>query len=204
MIALDLDGTLEDSRDDMVAAVARTRMEHGLPPLEDAEIRPNVSKGMPHLYATCLGELSNPAPEFARQYKAGIVDKTKLYPGIREALTQLSEPLAVVTNKPERLSITLLEALGILPLISTVIGGDSCTEAKPSPIMLQEAVRRCGGPVIMVGDSAGDIKMAHAFGCPVVWAGWGYLDDAPAGSDAIAMQPQDLPSVIADLVARRR
>ena len=131
MIALDLDGTLEDSRDDMVAAVARTRREHGLSPLEDAQIRPNVSKGMPHLYATCLGELSNPAPGFARQYEAGIVVKTKLYPGIREALIQLSEPLAVVTNKPERLSITLLEALGILPLISTVIGGDSCTEAKP-------------------------------------------------------------------------
>ena len=143
MIALDLDGTIEDSRDDMVSAVHQVRAARGLRPIQDADIRPNVSRGMPHLYATCLPELDDAAASYARAYADGIADKTTLYPGILQTLKMLRGPLAVVTNKPEALSELLLEALGIRDLFTAVVGGDSCAEAKPSPLMLEEAVRRC-------------------------------------------------------------
>lgn len=202
MIALDLDGTLEDSRDDMVAAVHRVRAARDLPPLEDGAIRPNVSRGMPHLYATCLPELDDAPAAYATAYSAGIADSTRLYPGMREALAALPGPLAVVTNKPEALSALLLEALGVREMFSAIVGGDSCAEAKPSPVMLQEAVERCGGgPIVMVGDSGGDIRMARAYGCPVVWAGWGYYDTAPGQPDATASEPSDLPGVVRALLA---
>ncbi len=156
---------------------------------------------MPHLYATCLPELDDAAASYARAYADGIADKTTLYPGILQTLKMLRGPLAVVTNKPEALSELLLEALGIRDLFTAVVGGDSCAEAKPSPLMLEEAVRRCGSPVIMVGDSAGDIRMARAFGCPVVWAGWGYYDSISEQPDATAQTPGDLPSVVEALLS---
>ena len=69
--------------------------------------------------------------------------------------------------------------------------------------MLEEAVRRCGGPVIMVGDSGGDIRMARAYGCPVVWAGWGYQAEAPGTPDAIAMVPADLPGAVQRILSQQ-
>ena len=57
VIALDLDGTIEDSRQDMVAAVHRVRHRYGLPKRQDLDIVGHVNRGMPHLYSVCFSEL---------------------------------------------------------------------------------------------------------------------------------------------------
>ncbi len=38
--------------------------------------------------------------------------------------------MAVVTNKPYRFSIELLEGFGLLPYFPVVFGGDSCADEK--------------------------------------------------------------------------
>lgn len=213
LIALDLDGTLEDSRADMTAAVHRVRAALGLPPRPDAAVRPHVNAGMDALYRACFddhlgggnaGRVSEVRAAYEVDYLAHIADETRLYPGIEAALGALSElgRLACVTNKPERLSRRLLEVLGVGARFGTVVGGDSCRESKPSPLMLQEASRRVAiapgeGRAFMIGDTAADIRMGKAYGAVTVWCAWGYLADAPEpAADHAAASPADLVSIV--------
>ncbi len=216
LIALDLDGTLEDSRDDMVAAVVRVRAAFELPARPGEHFVEHVNRGMPHLYRVCFEELLGDPPAHARaqqayvaDYSAHIADSTRLYPGMADALAQLSElgSLAIVTNKPEGLSDQLLRALGVRERFAVVIGGDSCAEPKPSPVPLRAAAARLGvGPpvagehpprVFMIGDSAGDVRCGRAAGAWMIWCAWGYKDDpGELSPDAIARTPDQLPGIV--------
>jgi len=217
VIALDLDGTLEDSREDMVAAVQRLRARLGLPKRDSVGFREHVNRGMAHLYQHCFAEhlagddgarLAAVADAYTADYSAHIDDTTRLYDGMREALAELAQlgRLAVVTNKPEGLSDQLLRALGVRDLFGAVLGGDSCETAKPTPAPLAEAVRRLGGAeeVFMIGDSAGDVACGTAFGATTIWCAWGYKDaPGPITPNAVARTPADLPGLIRALGSGR-
>ena len=108
---------------------------------------------MDHLYSTCFadllargGALADVRAAYEADYLAHIADTTRLYPGMAEALAELAQlgKLACVTNKPERLSAALLAALAVAQHFAAIIGGDTCAESKPSPIVLAEASRRVG------------------------------------------------------------
>ncbi|MEE2756866.1 MAG: HAD-IA family hydrolase [Myxococcota bacterium] len=207
LIAFDLDGTLEDSRDDMVSAIHRVRRRFGLGDRSDKNFRDHVNRGMGHLYAECFsellaqGKLDDVRAAYTEDYGARIAEKTRLYDGMTETLLALKQQfsLAVVTNKPERLSNMLLDALGVLEHFDAVIGGDTASRPKPAAAPLEEAVRRANisGRVIMVGDSAGDIACARAYGCPVIWCEWGYAATFGAvDPDRVAKSPMQLPMLI--------
>lgn len=216
VICFDLDGTLEDSRDDMVAAVQRVRGALKLPPRVDEDFLPHVNRGMQHLYRTCFAEafegeadgdaatLAHLTEAYAESYAADIANTTTLYDGIAQVLSELAEvaPLALVTNKPEALSQKLLAALGIADRFVAIIGGDSLPVCKPDPGMLDAAMARAGGaPAVMIGDSAGDIRLAKAHGTPIIWCAWGYADGpGPIAPDAVAEHPSDLPRLVAELL----
>ncbi|HKU37976.1 MAG TPA: HAD hydrolase-like protein, partial [Polyangiales bacterium] len=148
LIAIDLDGTIEDSRNDMVAVAMRVRDELGLPARADELLRPHVNGGMEALYRACFDDYLWPGDDnrlfvvqaaYEADYLANVAVETRMYPGMADALAGLARrgALVCVTNKPERISRRLLEALGVLELFSTVVGGDSCPQNKPHPIMLQ-------------------------------------------------------------------
>ncbi|MEE2787941.1 MAG: HAD-IA family hydrolase [Myxococcota bacterium] len=188
MIALDLDGTLEDSRQDMVESIIRVRQDLNLPHRPAGDFIDHVNRGMAHLYQVGFEEIyrDNPVDDlklaevrrrYCEDYEAHIAHHTRLYDGMADALSELGTlaTLAVVTNKPEHLSRVLLRRLGVEASFHAIIGGDTCSMGKPSPLPLTEAARRCeASQVIMVGDSIGDIRCARAFGCPVIWCAWGY------------------------------
>ena len=212
LIAFDLDGTLEDSRDDMVAAICRVRQQFGLDKRSADFLRNHVNRGMNHLYSECFpepvaeGKLADVRAAYTLDYGARIADQTRLYGDMEAALIDLKQRfrLAVVTNKPERLSSMLLDALGVLDFFDAVIGGDTASEPKPSAAPLHEAVRRAqiSGRVIMVGDSAGDIACARAFGCPVIWCAWGYAANfGPVAPDAVVNAPTELSNAVESLLA---
>ena len=68
-------------------------------------------------------------------------------------------------------------------IFSAVIGGDTFDFAKPNPGMLRGAIDRSGlkstEKCVMVGDSAGDVRMAQAYGAQAVWCEWGYYETLP-------------------------
>jgi phosphoglycolate phosphatase len=213
LIGIDLDGTIEDSRNDMVAAATRVRRELGLSPRADELLRPYVNGGMEQLYRACFDDYLSPGDEvrlrivqdaYEADYLAHVAVDTHLYAGMGEALNALSGlgALVCVTNKPERISRALLQALGVLELFSTVIGGDSCEQNKPHPIMLQTAAARCGfertrgGKAFMIGDTNADIQLARAYGAVAIWCAWGYLNAPSDAPDAQARHPDELMALV--------
>jgi phosphoglycolate phosphatase len=210
-IGIDLDGTLEDSRVDMVAAARRVRAQLDLPVRADELLRPHVNAGMEQLYRACFDDYlaaGEPSARFAQvqagyeaDYLAHVADETRLYPGIEAALHGLAPlaTLACITNKPERISRKLLEQLGVGACFATVVGGDTCVAAKPHPVMLRAAIERSGvqpAQVFMVGDSAADQKLAAAFGARFVWCAWGYVSELDVPEADIARAPADLVGII--------
>jgi phosphoglycolate phosphatase len=141
---------------------------------------------------------------YEADYFTHIAVETRLYPGVAAALGALVAfgPLACVTNKPERLSRRLLEALGVGDRFATVIGGDTCAEAKPSPLMLREAARRTAfdpaqGRAFMIGDTAADIRMGKSYGACTIWCGWGYANAAPdPAPDHVARTPEEVVGLV--------
>ena len=211
LIALDLDGTLEDSRSDMAAVVHRVRARLDLPARPDEAVRPWVNRGMDQLYRACFDDhlqgsdvrLADVRARYEEDYLVNVARETRLYPGIAAALARLAElgRLAVVTNKPERISRRLLATLGVDGAFSAVIGGDTCAATKPDPRVLEEAARRCGfdaasGRAVMIGDTAADVALGRAFGAVTIWCAWGYVDDPGGKPDFTAETPEALPELV--------
>jgi phosphoglycolate phosphatase len=211
LIGLDLDGTLEDSRSDMVAAVRRVRTALNLAPRPDDAIRPWVNRGMDQLYRACFDDyvdgvetrLAVVRTRYEADYLDNVARDTRLYPGIADSLAQLTDfgRLAVITNKPERISRRLLEALGVDRFVAAIIGGDTCTASKPDPLVFAEAARRCGfhaarDRAVMVGDTTADVTLGRAVGAATIWCAWGYLDHPGEEPDFVATQPSDLPGLV--------
>jgi phosphoglycolate phosphatase len=91
------------------------------------------------------------------------------------------------TNKPQRLTHLLLDALGWRRRFDAVVGGDTSPVRKPDPLPLREAIARAGGGrAVFVGDSIVDAETARAAGLPFVAVTFGFSDRpvAELGADA--------------------
>lgn len=213
LIAIDLDGTLEDSRRDMISAVHRVRASFSLAIRSDDQVAPWVNQGMEQLYKNtfddllangiCSEQYDRVQEAYERDYLKHVASETRLYPGISGALSGLSEigRLVVVTNKPEKISKRLIEELKIDQFISGLVGGDTTEKNKPDPALLKEAARQIGfstdsGHSFMIGDSSGDIKMGRRFGATTIWCSWGYAKEPGAEPHWIANVPEELPTLV--------
>jgi phosphoglycolate phosphatase len=101
-------------------------------------------------------------------YEAHQTDYTRAYPGVPEALEALSAmPMAVLTNKPVRISVSILEALGLAKHFRAIYGGNSFPTKKPDPLgattILREFSLRAN-EAVMVGDSEVDEQTARNSG----------------------------------------
>lgn len=204
---IDLDGTIEDSRLDMANCVNLVREKFSLPRSNVDEIQKYVTKGMDELYRSCfsevLSDLEKVRQEYENCYFINSCVYTKCYDGIPEAIKKLSQSgkIIVVTNKPEKISRELLKQLDLIDFITDVMGGDSCSECKPSPLPLQIAARRHGfvtgsHSAYMIGDSLGDVQAAYAFGAKAVWCSWGYLNKLEnISADIVLDHPSQLENL---------
>jgi len=148
LLVFDLDGTLVDSQRDLTQAVNATRAWMGLEPLPAENVSRYVGNGAPVLIQRALPDAgeedwSRGLTFFLEYYREHMLDSTRLYPGVREALDELHAarvPLAVLTNKPIRFSLQMLEKLGLDLHFFRVYGGNSFPEKKPSPMGLEALI----------------------------------------------------------------
>jgi phosphoglycolate phosphatase len=182
-IIFDLDGTLVDSSLDITNALNHALGPHGLPPLTVEKTITLVGEGIGRLIEKVLPEgLSQKRDEilsnFLRYYEEHISDYSHLYPGVIDTLDMLKgRVLSVVTNKRERLSVKLLEDLGIARHFRSIIGPDTAGEKKPSPRPVLLACERAGvktEETVMVGDSDIDIRTGKAAGLVTIAVPYGY------------------------------
>ena len=183
LLVFDLDGTLIDSKTDLVNSVNATRAWMGLGPLPVEQVSSYVGNGAPMLVKRALPDATDPQLAdalryFLDYYKEHMLDATTLYPGVREALDQLhgtGKPLAILTNKPVKFSVTLIQRLGFERHFFRIYGGNSFEDKKPHPVGLNALIEeRAVDPrkTIMVGDSSVDIltaRNAGAWSCGVSW-----------------------------------
>ena len=201
-LLFDLDGTLVDTAPDLAGAVQDLARERNLPIPTLAELRPVASHGAPGLLGVGFGVTVNDPSystlrqDFLRLYRAREHQNSVLFPGIAETLQQLELrqlPWAIVTNKTEALARDLLERLALPYPPAAVVGGDSTSEPKPSPLPVRFALRQMvlgdESLALFLGDDRRDIEAAHAAGLPAWAAAWGYwqASDPPStwGAEAI-------------------
>lgn len=184
LVIFDLDGTLIDSKQDLACAVNAAREHSGLPPLSNETIYSYVGDGAPTLIRRVLGpgatgeQVQQALAFFLSYYQEHLIDYTVLYPGVRKTLDRLiaaGVKLAVLTNKPVRMSRAIVDALGVGGLFERVYGGNSFEQKKPHPVGLTTLLSECSAAPdrsLMVGDSAVDVRTArnaHVRACGVTY-----------------------------------
>ncbi len=185
-ILFDLDGTIADTADDLCAAVNRMRTRRQLLPLDHHCMRPLVSFGSTKLLDLGLGipvthqDFPEYRHEFITEYETHICQQTTLFQGMEETLEFLEKnkiKWGIVTNKPEKLTHQLLQFLPICP--ACVVGGDTCSRAKPYPdplLLAAETLRLAPESCLYVGDAEHDMQAATAANMQGVIALYGYID----------------------------
>jgi phosphoglycolate phosphatase len=187
----DLDGTLIDTAPDLARATNHVLASEGRRHVSIAEIRPFVGRGARRMIERGFAATGAPAEPhrmeshyhaFIAYYSENIAVDSRPFPGTLELLDRLDEAgvkLGICTNKQERLSLRLLDRLGLTQRFGAIIGADTIGISKPDPAPYREAVTRLGasgGGSVMIGDSETDILTARAAGVPVIAVTFGYTD----------------------------
>jgi phosphoglycolate phosphatase len=208
-VVFDLDGTLVDSRADLAAAVNHVLAELGLPVIPLATVERYVGEGARVLVERALGaERATLVPRglelFMDYYGAHLLDATRPYPGVPEALAALADRgvvLSVLTNKPAVMSRAIVEGLGLGARFRAVLGGDSLPVRKPDPAGLDRLRQRTGTArerMLLVGDSPVDLRTAHAGRVAFCGVAWGLAPEAlrAAGAERMIERPAELVPLV--------
>jgi phosphoglycolate phosphatase len=180
----DLDGTLLDTKMDLVNSVNAMLRETGRPEQSPDLVASYVGHGAPQLIARVLGPDANDQARqeslalFLKVYEKQMLNLTRPYPGVVEGLTALnSYPMVVLSNKPTRLSVAILQGLNMAHFFRSIYGGDSFEKKKPDPASALSIVKQLGcnpAEVAMVGDSDVDIQTARNTGMLAVAVKYGF------------------------------
>jgi phosphoglycolate phosphatase len=202
-ILFDFDGTLADSYAAIAASVNHVRATHGLPLLDEAEVRRHVGHGPEHLLENTVpaGEVAANLAIYRAHHPAVMRRLTQPLPGALEtvaALRRAGVKLGVCSNKPSVFTKALLDVLGFASAFSVVLGPEDVPRLKPAPDMLLAALGKLQvtpDATLYVGDMVVDIECARAAGLRV-WV-------VPTGSEELdrlrAAQPDRMLSGLAEL-----
>jgi phosphoglycolate phosphatase-like HAD superfamily hydrolase len=142
-VLFDLDGTLADTAGDLGGALNQLRIQRGLDPLPLDLLRPYASAGARGLIGVGLGiqpedaEFESLRLGFLDAYTRCLADTTVLFDGMAQVLDTLEAkglPWGVVTNKPHRFTVPVMQGLGLAQRAATLISGDTTAHAKPHPL----------------------------------------------------------------------
>ena len=185
LIVFDVDGTLVDSEDLIVAAQRAAFLAHGLePPTRERSLS---IVGLSLVQAMRVLVPDGPAESLAEGYKTAFqrlradpAYREPLFPGAAELLAELSGRdevvLGIATGKSRRGVAHLLARHGWERVFATIQTADD-HPSKPHPAMLEQALAETGAAPrdsVMIGDSTFDMAMARAAGIGAVGVSWGY------------------------------
>lgn len=171
LIIFDLDGTLIDSRQDIATSVNEVLSTMRRPTLPNETIYGYIGDGVRCLIERSLGsapseDVDGALAMFLPIYRRHILDSTRPYQGVREALSALEDgrTLAILSNKPTRESTIVLEGLHLRHHFDFVHGGESFSKRKPDPMGITALMTETGTPrerTLMIGDSRVDYEAAR-------------------------------------------
>ena len=208
LVIFDLDGTLIDSRLDLIHSVNAMLRNFHRPELPGDVVASYVGDGAPMLVRRALGD-----PDDEKFFKAGLdfflayyrehkLDYTHAYPGIPELLEQIQSngahrKMAVLSNKPVNPSRAIVEALGLAGFFVQVYGGNSFETKKPDPLGVNTLLKETATlpeNTMIVGDSSIDVLTGRNAGIATCGVTYGFaphtLCEAPP--DVVVESPREL------------
>lgn len=196
LLIFDLDGTLIDSKTDLVASVNAMREQMGLARLDPQVVLSYVGQGVAALIRRAVGEraaedeLARATVIFLDYYRRHLLDNTVPYPGVREALEDLQDrTMAVLTNKDIDLSREILSGLRLSHYFSAIYGDRSFRWRKPDPIGVIKLMQDAGASArqtMIIGDSDTDILTGRNAGVWTCGVTYGF------GAQTLEAVPPDL------------
>ncbi len=183
LVIFDLDGTLIDSSVDITNALNYALEPYSLRKLTVEDSIKLIGEGINRLIEKIVGDMGKEVVDsvtirFLEHYTQHILDYTKAYPGVRETLEELDKyKKAVISNKKENLSRMVLEGLGLLQYFDIIIGSDTTSERKPSPVPILKVLselRINASDALIVGDSNYDVDAGKAAGVRTIAVTYGY------------------------------
>lgn len=208
LIIFDLDGTLIDSSIDITNAINYAIEPYGVKPVTVEETISLVGEGITRLMEKILdrGQTREIGKDilvdrFLDHYSAHLVDKTTVYPWVRETFERLKGyKKAVISNKREALSTRILNDLGLLKYLDLVVGSDTTPERKPSPVPILHVLSKLNirpEDAVIVGDSNFDIEAGKAAGIKTIAVTYGYRPlDLLKGADFIIDRMDELIDIL--------
>lgn len=229
-VIFDMDGTLLDTLADIAHSINSTLGRHGFPPQPVAAYRKMVGSGMRQSVLRALGlddaqqfgtqpSISGGSPpvsddlvaemvgEVNDTYAADPVGRTRFYDGVPEMLNEISSrsvPMAVLSNKPDRL-VRIIATRFLDPWDFTdVLGQRDGFPKKPDPAAARSIAGGLGtdpANILFLGDSDIDIVTARRAGMLAVGALWGFRDRTElvrAGADAVVSHPREVMDLLDD------
>jgi phosphoglycolate phosphatase len=214
LLVFDLDGTLIDSRLDLIHSINSTLRHLGRPELPGEVIATYVGDGAPVLVRRALGDpddetlVQHALDYFLAYYREHKLDNTYVYDGMVPALhsmlpTSNGRPrrMAVLTNKPVNPSRAIVEALGLKDFFFAVYGGNSFPTKKPDPLGARQLLLEAGcrpDEAVIIGDSSNDILTGRNAGLWTVGVTYGFapLSMEVTPPDALVDSPSELGQVL--------
>ncbi len=205
-VLFDLDGTFADTAPDLAAALNKCRTDKKLTELPLEEVRLQTSNGANALIKLGfdLNEQNEGFAELKKEllenYSNNIAQQTTLFEGIEDLINHLDQNnilWGIVTNKPERFTLPLMDKLKITQRTKCIVSGDTTAHSKPHPepliyaaTLLELAPHEC----LYIGDAERDIQAARNAGMQSLVALFGYLGpkDKPEnwGADGSIKHPK--------------
>ena len=213
-VVFDLDGTLADTLDDLVAACNNAIGHFGLPPIERERYRYLVGQGVGYLVEHAL---ATGGPGYAQHideatrlhvegYREHMYDRSGPYPGVPEmldALTAAQVKLAVLSNKPQQATGEMVGHMFRNWKFDTIWGHRDGYDVKPDPASARALIAELDlapEQVVYVGDTQVDMHTGKAAGFLTVGVTWGFRDEAELrdnGADHIIHEPSQLVAIVA-------
>ena len=216
-IAFDLDGTLLDSADDLIATLNILLKENNLPLMKKKDVNNLVGNGALAMIKKAMIrnnvsgiddiKLNSLKDRFLTIYRKNYANKSKLYPYAKETLKDLKFKkynIILVSNKPEYYVKKILKFFDINKYFSAVSGGDTFAYRKPNPKHLYETIKLIKNTkekCIFIGDSINDAICAKKSGSKLILMSYGYsdIDINSMGADLILDSLKDLPNLVDDI-----
>ena len=203
LVIFDVDGTLVDSQNDIVAALTQAFEQAGRPLPDRKDLLSGVGLSLEHFMPRLVPDASAQVHrQMIEAYKAaymklraetGVKQSSPLYPGAMDALRSLQAMpdvvLGVATGKSKRGLDKLIEGHDLTDMFFTQQVADF-HPSKPHPSMIETAMVEAGveaKDTVMIGDTSFDMEMARAAGVHGVGVAWGYHGRAGLGAADIVI-----------------
>jgi pyrophosphatase PpaX len=213
VVLFDLDGTLIDSLELLVASMRHAFAAHPGPAPDDATWVSYIGRTLVWQFSQFAAE--HEVPALVQRYRAFQSEHhdrlTRPFAGIPELVARLHDaghPLGVVTSKADHVAQRSIDHVGIAPYLTVIVGADSSTRHKPDPEPVRIALDRLGAAPeegVYVGDSPFDILAGNAAGVVTIGVTWGASARSPlleATPTFVATSVGELDEILSQLRMR--